>query len=229
VILFYLLLRHHPLFGARESAAPVLDGVSLGRLLGEEPVFVFDPDDDSNRPVPLLHDNALLRWPALPEFVRRMFVEAFTAGLTDPLNGRVAESQWRSAAIRLRGLVRHCEQCGTEQFWDPEHPDAPCAAPDCRAAMPRPARLLARHPTVLEPGLLLTSGDLGQSVDRVEHPVADVVRHPETSALALRNRSGAPWVLHRASGDSPVAPRAAVVLRPETDLSIGGVHYRFAV
>jgi DNA-binding helix-hairpin-helix protein with protein kinase domain len=229
VILFYLLLRHHPLFGARESAAPVLDGLSLTRLLGAEPVFVFDPEDDSNRPVPRLHDNAILRWPALPAFIRTMFVQAFTAGIKDPVHGRVTESQWRAAAVRLRGLVRHCPVCGTEQFWDQESPAQPCAAPDCRATMPPPVRLLAKHPTVLEPGLLLTSGDLGQAVDRVEQPVGDVVRHPATGALALRNRTKEPWTLHRAGGDGAVPPRAAVLLKPETELAIAGVHYRVAM
>jgi eukaryotic-like serine/threonine-protein kinase len=228
VILFFLLLRHHPLFGARESAAAVLDGLSLTRLLGTEPVFVFDPDDLSNRPVPHLHDNAILRWPALPGFVRDMFVQAFTVGLSEPMHGRVTESQWRAAMVRLRGLVRHCPVCGTEQFWDPDDPEVSCAAPDCRAPMPQPLRLLARHATVLEPGLLLTTGDLGSGVEPTESTIGDVVRHPATRAPALRNRTGDPWVLHRQDGDIPVPPKAAALVKPSVELTIGGTRFRFA-
>ena len=51
VVLFYLLLRHHPLFGAREHALHDLTPDSLRTLLGEQPLFIFDPDDQSNRPV----------------------------------------------------------------------------------------------------------------------------------------------------------------------------------
>jgi hypothetical protein len=117
--------------------------------------------------------------------------------------------------------------CGTEQFWDPDAGERVCAAPDCRAPIPRPVRLLAKHVTVLEPGLLLTSGDLTQAVESVERPIADVVRHPATGALALRNRSDAPWRVRRDSGDSEVPPRAAVLIKPTTVLTIDRIDYRF--
>jgi hypothetical protein len=178
--------------------------------------------------VPNLHDNAILRWPALPGFVRDMFVQAFTAGLAEPMHGRVTESQWRAAMVRLRGLVRHCPTCGTEQFWDPDAPEAACAAPDCRAPLPQPLRLLARHVTVLEHGLMLTTGDVASGVDPVERPIGDIVRHPTSGAPAIRNRMEEPWVLHRAEHDVPVPPKAATLVKPTIELTIGGTRYRFA-
>jgi hypothetical protein len=130
--------------------------------------------------------------------------------------------------VRLRGLVRHCPICGTEQFWDPDAPEAVCAAPDCRAPMPRPLRLLARHATVLEPGLMVTTGDLASGVEAAERLVGDVVRHPTTHAPALRNRTGDPWVLHRQDGDLPVPPKAAALVKPSVELTVAGATYRFA-
>ena len=51
------------------------------------PLFVFDPDDESNRPVPGVHDNVVVIWPALPLFVRRLFTRSFTVGLRDVQGG----------------------------------------------------------------------------------------------------------------------------------------------
>lgn len=229
VILFSMLLRHHPLLGARERATEALDAESLQRLLGREPLFVFDPVDDSNRPVPSVHDNLLLIWPMLPQFLRAMFTQAFTVGLHDPRHGRVTESQWRAAFSRLRGLVRHCPVCGTEQFLDPQRPDEPCADPDCRAPMPGPTMLLAKHDTVLEHGLRLSTGDFESGAGSLGTVVADVVRHPTRGGLALRNRSEATWTVVRHGEETDLPPRSAVLIKPTTALRIDGTTVRFRV
>ena len=134
VVLFYLLLRHHPLFGAREHALIDLTPDSLRELLGDRPLFIFDPDDRSNRPVSG-QDNPITIWPALPGYVRELFTAAFTAGLRDPKVARVTESQWRSAMRRLEDLVRLCPTCGSQQFYDPAEPRDRVRA----ARLPRPA------------------------------------------------------------------------------------------
>src|SRR4029077_7685008 len=93
VLLFYLLMHGHPLSGVRtdascswERGARTSETELLLRNFGVEPVFIFDPENSSNRPV---HgDRALTWWPIYPEQCRRVFTRAFTAGLHDPsLNG----------------------------------------------------------------------------------------------------------------------------------------------
>ena len=71
VLLFYLLLLHHPLEGGKEAAIRVFDEPAMTMLFGNEPVFIFDPDDESNRPVPGYQDNPLVFWPIYPQFLRR--------------------------------------------------------------------------------------------------------------------------------------------------------------
>ena len=51
VLLFYMLVNHHPLEGARESQIRCLDLPAMTRLYGTDPLFIFDVNDDSNRPV----------------------------------------------------------------------------------------------------------------------------------------------------------------------------------
>src|SRR5947208_1652413 len=117
VLLFYLLMHGHPLFGVRaeasyswERGAHRSETELLMQNFGIEPVFIFDPDDPSNRPVS--GDKALTWWPIYPEQCRRVFTRAFTAGLHDPsLNGRVTEGTWRRVLLALQDSMYDCPAC----------------------------------------------------------------------------------------------------------------------
>jgi serine/threonine protein kinase len=222
VILHMLLVRAHPLLGAQESATRILDMASLHRLLGERPVFLFDPDDESNRPSAAEHDNARVLWPALPAFARRLYTTAFTVGLTEPVHGRVTEGVWRNAFLRLRALVRTCPVCGAEQFFDEEEPLRPCAALDCRAPLDPPRRLAGRHTVVLEQDARIHRSDLHPTDLDADEVVATVISRPATGALALWNRSDATWTVDRSAGRTQVPPGSAVVARPGDRIRTGG-------
>ncbi len=117
VLLFYMLVNHHPLEGAKEARIRCFDLPAMTRLYGTDPLFIFDPDDISNRPQPGSHDNALALWPLYPRFVQTLFMRTFTDGLRDPYS-RVRESQWRSNLIRLRDSIFYCQRCDAENFYD---------------------------------------------------------------------------------------------------------------
>ena len=88
VLLFYILMLHHPLEGRRELTIKCFDLPAMTKLYGTDPLFIFDPCDRSNEPVPGYHDNAIAFWPIYPEFLRALFTRAFTDGIRDPQNGR---------------------------------------------------------------------------------------------------------------------------------------------
>jgi eukaryotic-like serine/threonine-protein kinase len=111
VLLFYMFMMHHPLEGNKESSLKALDFVAMTKLYGTEPVFIFDPDDDSNRPVPGYHDNALMFWSIYPQFLRDLFTKAFTYGIRDPKSGRVSETEWQAVMARLRDSIIYCGEC----------------------------------------------------------------------------------------------------------------------
>lgn len=224
VVLFYLLLRHHPLFGAREHALHDLTPESLRGLLGDHPLFIFDPDDRSNRPVSVAQDNPITIWPALPGYVRDLFTSAFTAGLHDPKAARVTESQWRSAMRRLEDLVRLCPTCESQQFYDSADPQTNCAQPDCRAVLPPPARLVTHTTVVLEAGKAIRRHHF-TPVRSVENDVVigNVIRNPDTGMLALRNASSRQWLLHRQGRpDAKVESGVAVTIRSGMSISVDG-------
>lgn len=93
VLMFFIFMLGHPLKGKRELTLPydASDPDKSRRLCEDDPVFVYDPKDESNRPIPGEHDPLLSFWPIYPMSLRRLFTRAFTEGLFDP-DGRVMEN-----------------------------------------------------------------------------------------------------------------------------------------
>ena len=70
-----------------------MDMAARVKLYGTDPVFIFDPNNKTNRPVKGIHDNATIYWPLYPEKLRQMFTKAFTVGLNEP-SKRITEPEW---------------------------------------------------------------------------------------------------------------------------------------
>ncbi|MGC9520552.1 MAG: protein kinase domain-containing protein [Anaerolineae bacterium] len=200
VLLFYMFMVHHPLEGRRELQIKCLDLPAMNQLYGTDPLFIFDPDDDSNRPVRGYQDNALDFWPLYPTFLRDHFTQAFTAGLHDPINGRVRESEWRAAMVRLRDSIFYCPHCGLENFYDVEALRASggqlgtCWSCDGVLSLPPRIRIddaivLLNHDTKLYPHHV----DDNRLYD-FSKPIAEVAQHPtQPGVWGLRNLSDQKW------------------------------------
>jgi hypothetical protein len=236
VLLFYLLMNHHPLEGAREAAIRCFDLPAMTRLYGVEPIFLFDPNDESNRPVAGLHDNALAFWPIYPAFLRQLFTRAFTEGIHDPAHGRVRESEWRAALVRLRDAVIYCPACSAENFYDAEavraagdagHAPTPCWA--CGRTMRLPPRIRIAHHTGHHVVMLRHNARLyPHHVDRTRpydfaKPVAEVVIHPKNPQVwGLKNLSQEKWVATTQQGDvNDVSPGRNVTIATGTRIHFG--------
>ena len=179
VLLFYLLMVGHPLVGRRELDFEIWDEHAESVLFGREPTFVFDPDDPSNAPLPDLHESVLSNWIIYPEPIRRLFTQAFTAGLTDPTNGRVRESVWRSALAKLRDLVMQCPACFKESFWQDGGDDRSCW--NCDRRLADPVRLVIDgRPLVLNRGTVVYRHHLMRRL-RLHHRDRTCHRTPEST------------------------------------------------
>lgn len=208
-LLFYLFIVHHPLEGAREAAIHCFDLPAMTRLYGREAVFIFDPQDESNRPVPGLHDNALVFWPLYPRFLRAIFTKAFTAGLHDPLHGRVRESEWRAALVRLRDALFACPVCGAENFYDEDESGQSLKCWSCQSHLQIPFRLVTRQGTTLlnaDTRLYAHHLDAGAPYD-FSTVLAEIVPHPQDkNKRGLKNLSGATWQVTAGSGAQQALP-----------------------
>ena len=93
VVLFMLLCANHPLEG-KHWTVPCLTPALEKRLYGSDALFIFDPNDDSNRPVKGVHNNVLKRWDFLPQYLKDIFNTAFSHdAITNP-NRRVKYLDW---------------------------------------------------------------------------------------------------------------------------------------
>jgi eukaryotic-like serine/threonine-protein kinase len=216
VLLFYMLHVHHPLEGAREQAIHCMDMPALRKLFGEEPIFIFDPENAANRPVPGTQDNAEIYWKIYPKSLKALFTRVFTRGLRDPRDGRVRETEWRDELARVRDGIFYCPSCASQNFYQPEAIDPsgklgqPCWS--CAQALRLPLRLryednkvshvvLLNHDTRLYPHHLIGGSqrfDFGM-------PLAEVTRHSSDASLwGLKNLSTVPWYFTPREGDGTV-------------------------
>jgi DNA-binding helix-hairpin-helix protein with protein kinase domain len=202
VLLFYMFMFHHPLEGQREADIHVLDGAAMTRLHGHEPLFIFDPNDRSNAPLPGYQDNPLQLWPLYPQFLRDLFTRAFTEGLHDPENGRVREIEWRTAMIQLRDSICYCQQCNAQNFYDVHALKrsggtlSPCWK--CQQAIKLPPRIRIGDSVIMlnrDTRLYPHHIDSHQRWDFTQ-PCAEVTSHPSTPNLwGLKNLTQHKWVL----------------------------------
>ena len=206
VLLFYMLINHHPLEGEKEAQIRALDLPAMTRLYGDDPTFIFDPHDSSNRPCPGHHDNALTLWPIYPRFIQDLFIHTFTDGLGDA-HSRVRESQWRSDLIRLRDSIFYCQGCGAENFYDLAAVRAAKGRPANCWACASPHRLpprmrINRDVVMLNYNTLLYPHHLDTERSyNFDAPVAEVTQHPQNPQVwGLRNRSAQKWVSQDADG-----------------------------
>ena len=94
VVLFLLLLRNHPLEGETTQSKAVMTEQRQKRYYGEAPVFIADPKDASNRPVKGVHNNFLMRWPQMPDYIRNAFIKAFSKDVMCEDKMGVTEKEW---------------------------------------------------------------------------------------------------------------------------------------
>ncbi len=133
VVLFILFMGDHPLEGKRTNV-PALTSKYEKRFFGEEPLFIFDPEDDSNRPVPGLHRNAIAKWPYFPSYIQEAFIESFSHESLVKGNGRLLEAMWRHVLMRLKASLVKCPHCHEYVFAEIREFSCPSCGMEIRPA-----------------------------------------------------------------------------------------------
>jgi DNA-binding helix-hairpin-helix protein with protein kinase domain len=198
VLLFYIFMLGHPLKGKRELTLPYdgSDPDKSRRLCEDDPVFVYHPQDDSNRPIPGEHDPLLSFWPIYPASLRKLFTRAFTEGLLDP-DARVMENEWRKEMCAIRDAIFYCGHCTAENFYDLDRARQkktmnPCWG--CGKALETPPRMRlgGEHEPLfvaLSRGARLFPHHLEFDPYNFNRILAEVTEDPP----GLRNLSGSSW------------------------------------
>lgn len=127
VVLFLLFYSNHPFEGSRVLACPCMTEKFEKQFYGSEPVFIYDYDNASNRPVRGVHNNVLRRWMVFPEILRETFTCEFGKDCLDNPSKRKLERQWQSVIQKIRDMLVVCPECGEETFVnDDNNPKCMC-------------------------------------------------------------------------------------------------------
>ncbi|MBN2003410.1 MAG: protein kinase [Anaerolineae bacterium] len=228
VLLFYILMVHHPLEGERATIVPTLDRTAVQRIYGTDPVFIFDPSNASNRPVPGYHVHVNEYWPIYPQAIRDMFVRAFTTGIADSYGGRIRESEWRKALVALRDTIIYCAQCGSENFYDLavlKSTGTPGVCWSCKTPLTLPPRLrMGDDVTMLNYNTRLYVHHVDP--DRLydfSQIVAEVTQHPQNPSIwGLKNLGSEKWVITTDDGTiKDVMPGRSLTLSAGVKINFG--------
>lgn len=209
VLLFYLFMVNHPLEGKLEAAIKCMDMAAREKLYGTDPVFIFDPNNKTNRPVKGIHDNAEIYWKIYPEKLRQMFTKAFTEGLVDPKK-RITELEWMTTFSNMMSGTIQCPNCGARIFYD-EDLAAKGAAHVCwncfdTVQMP-PILKIGKNTVLLNKDAKVSSHHIYNDYD-MDKVVGSMVQNPNNPNLwGIRNEDTVNWTYEKADGTQiPVAP-----------------------
>lgn len=203
VLLFrFWMWFHHPLHGAKEYNTMCWDDPARLELYGKNPVFIFDPEDDSNR-VPDDPDYRGVKrmWSLCPKPLKELFTRAFTKGLQNP-HHRVTEAEWQAAFLDLKDKIIRCPECGAENFWDDNQSELTCW--NCWARVPIPPKLIIHHRSVKRVLLLIHKAQIRNRhlepynlEEKANEAVGQILQHPTRIDIwGLRNTSDKTWTAH---------------------------------
>lgn len=193
VVLYMLLFLNHPLEGKR-TMCPCLTEELERKYYGSDPVFVWDPSNDCNRPVRGVHTNEIKLWPLYPDFVKKTFEKAFSHEIMvgNDTAHRVIEKEWQEVFTTLRDLTIKCN-CGSETFIDPSLQTCKCI--NCGKSFERPPILkVKKYQAALTAGKKLYSCHVQYDSDDFRETKGEVVSSRNNPALlGLRNDSNNTW------------------------------------
>ncbi len=193
VVLYMLLFLNHPLEGKR-TMCPCLTEELERKFYGSDPVFVWDPSNDTNRPVRGVHTNEIKLWPLYPEFVRKTFEKAFSHEVMvgNDTTHRVIEKEWQEVFTTLRDLTVKCS-CGSETFIVPSQQTCKCI--NCGKNFERPPILkVKKYHAALAAGKKLYACHVQYDSDDFREARGEVISSRNNPALlGLRNDSNNTW------------------------------------
>ena len=128
VCLFLLIYMNRPFEGQWYLSCPCDNNPEMAkRLLGFSSVFIMDPTDAKNRPVPGVHNNVIKRWPIYPALLANAFIKTFSKDAIQDQTKRLMDRQWHNILLQVRSMLVKCPNCGNDIFLDVQQPNKSCA------------------------------------------------------------------------------------------------------
>lgn len=209
VVLFRLLFINHPLEG-KYSTPPCMTKEMEKRYYGIEPIFVYDPNDDRNRPIKGTDANLKLFWNAYPQYIRDLFVRAFSSEVMQKQKPRVLEKEWLDAFFRLKAEIGKCPVCSKETFFTAEGMGT-CI--QCKKQIVKMAGLkLKKYQLPIHNGMKIYLWHVDDAFDDIETVTGEVIANPKNpNLLGIRNLSKNTWRVSLLDGSQRAVESMKVV------------------
>ena len=223
ILLYYMFVRDHPMEGKLEAELNCFDEKAKKRLYAESPVFVHDPNDRSNAPVPGVHVGNLNNWPCFPKFIQDAFTQTFTEGPKDK-SKRLTDGQWLTALSKLRDSLYQCSSCGKETFYcrDAFAQNGSLTCMYCKKTAPTTPRMkVGNNVVMLSQNTKLYAHHLGDKNNF--SVVGEMAQHPkDPTRWGIKNCSTQNWTFKADDGQlKEVGPGRSAPLKNGLELNFG--------
>ena len=202
VILFILFFGNHPFEGAAAAQHPYLTDEIRRKLYGSGAVFIFDPENKSNRPVRGIHQSVIRSWPSFPNVLKDAFVREFCQeGVRNP-SSRLPAGVWEDKIREARELLVRCQNCGKEMFTGATAGPAVC--PGCQKPLYTSVLVIngiRRVPLTLGRKIAVAGG----------MPEAEVTKDQECNLLIKNLSSELCWSVVTPSGKTKTVPPQGIM------------------
>lgn len=211
VVLFMLFFNNHPFDGKRVAEVPCLNDAIERHVYGENPIFIYDPNKDSNRPVHGIHANVINRWPLFPEFFRQAFIESFDEEVLKNPNKRKSDNDWVHILTQLRSqTITHT--CGNETFVDLDKTFSICF--NCQKSIEKPLILtIGKQRVALYPKMKIYANQTSTLDDIFSVSGEVVINKNNPNIWGLMNRTANTWKAVYPNGKE-------LEIKPDTGLPI---------
>jgi serine/threonine protein kinase len=210
VILFKLFINHDPLMGEKYHKSVIMGPKETLELYGQNPVFIWDPNDKSNRPKPGVDNNPIRLWPLFPKFFQDAFIKSFVEGAKNA-NARYPENFWQKTLIQLRDEFSTCPEC--QELILPWSNNIKGVCSGCGKEYAQPPRLnVGAYHVPLFPGQkLYACHTVGSSDDYATQTGEITTSKKDTSKIGLRNLSDDQWTYTGPKGETVLAGKGSVI------------------
>lgn len=175
IILFLALCLGNPFEGECLKKYDIIDEKAEYEMYGTKPLYVFNKNDQSNRPIRGYHTAVLSRYPALPEYIKEAFHKTFVEGLTDRENGRTTELEWIRALCKYRDELITCS-CGKEYIYGFSEKQKNKKCPYCKNETRRFCYLvIGKNKIVLELGKKLYESHIDKYSSNYNNVIGKVI------------------------------------------------------
>ena len=214
VILFRLLFINHPLEG-KYSTPPCMTKELEKKYYGTEPIFIYDPDDDRNRPVPGTDNNLKIFWNVYPDYIKELFIRSFDKEVMQREKPRVIEKEWLDVFMRFKAGIVRCPLCKEETFLLQQGENS-CV--ECKKKFMAPRAIAFPSVTLpLLPGAKIMLWNIDSSLNDITTRVGEVVANKKDERMiGIKNLSDDNFKVNLPDGSvKPLEPGAVVPVKQD--------------